>query len=123
MKRMTWSPIIICVAVFILSSCQHASDDANKTTNSSDSAVVAKDPLPSWNEGTLKQDIIAYVTKVSKDGSPDFIPLKNLIATIDNDGTLWAEKPYVQELFAFYRVKKWWKPIIHWRKNNHLWLW
>lgn len=68
--------------------------------------VSSPDPLPSWNDGTLKKDIIAYVKKVTTKGSPDFIPVENRIATFDNDGTLWAEKPYVQELFAFYRVKK-----------------
>ncbi|MEP6804560.1 MAG: hypothetical protein ABI892_08555 [Flavobacterium sp.] len=36
--------------------------------------------------------IIAYVTKVTKAGSPDFISVKDRIATFDNDGTLWAEK-------------------------------
>ncbi|OMQ12824.1 nitrate reductase formation protein NapD [[Flexibacter] sp. ATCC 35103] len=79
------------------------------TTDPKDStATVAtsSDPLPSWNDTALKKDIIAYVTKVTKEGSPDFIPVENRIATFDNDGTLWAEKPYVQELFAFYRVKK-----------------
>lgn len=64
------------------------------------------DPLPSWNEGMLKSAIIAYVEKVTKEGSPDFIPVESRIATFDNDGTLWAEKPLVQELFAFYRVKR-----------------
>ncbi|MFZ0596005.1 MAG: HAD family hydrolase [Flavobacterium sp.] len=68
--------------------------------------VKTSDPLPSWNDGALKKEIIAYVTKVTKTGSPDFIPVEDRIATFDNDGTLWAEKPYVQELFAFYRVKK-----------------
>ncbi|PIF34503.1 phosphoserine phosphatase [Flavobacterium sp. 9] len=79
------------------------------TINARDSiAVVAtsQDPLPSWNDGPLKNDITAYVKKVTTKGSPDFIPVENRIATFDNDGTLWAEKPYVQELFAFYRVKK-----------------
>jgi hypothetical protein len=106
MKRIFRSLVIICATVFFITACQHTTDDANKANASGDSTVVTRDPLPSWNDGNLKQDIIAYVTKVSKDGSPDFIPVKNRIATIDNDGTLWAEKPYVQELFAFYRVKK-----------------
>lgn len=68
--------------------------------------VISGDPLPSWNEGPLKSDIIAYVEKVTKKGNPAFIPEEDRIATFDNDGTLWAEKPYVQELFAFYQVKK-----------------
>jgi hypothetical protein len=95
----------VCFATFLLVSCSHASDDAGKTTAAADTTNVARDPLPSWND-PLKGDIMAYVTKVSKEKSPDFIPVKDRIATIDNDGTLWAEKPFVQELFAYYRVKK-----------------
>jgi hypothetical protein len=64
--------------------------------------INAFDSLPSWDDGALKKDIISYVKKVTTKGSNDFIPIENRIATFDNDGTLWAEKPYVQELFAFY---------------------
>ncbi len=67
---------------------------------------VNADPLPSWNDGALKQAILAYVKKVTDSTGADFIPAIERIATFDNDGTLWAEKPYVQELFAFYQVKK-----------------
>ena len=71
-------------------------------------AVVAKhaDPLPSWNDGAAKQSIIKFVERVTKQGSPDFVPPAERIATFDNDGTLWAEKPLpVQLFFAFDRVK------------------
>jgi len=34
----------------------------------------AQDPLPSWNEGPAKQAIVAFVAKVTKEGSPDFVP-------------------------------------------------
>jgi hypothetical protein len=95
-----------CASAFFLVACQHASEDTGKTNAAGDSTTVSKDPLPSWNEGAVKQDIMAYVSKVSKEGSPDFVPVKDRIATIDNDGTLWAEIPLVQELFAYYRVKK-----------------
>jgi hypothetical protein len=64
------------------------------------------DPLPSWNEGKIKSSIIGFVTRVVKEGSADFIPLADRIATFDNDGTLWAEQPVIQELFMFYRAKK-----------------
>jgi hypothetical protein len=67
---------------------------------------ISADPLPSWSDGDVKNSIIDFVTKVTKAGSADFIPAKDRIATFDNDGTLWAERPYVQELFAFYQVKK-----------------
>ena len=71
------------------------------------SAVAhAQDPLPSWSDGKAKQAIVAFVAKVTKEGSPDFVPPAERIATFDNDGTLWAEQPmYFQLLFALDRVK------------------
>jgi hypothetical protein len=97
---------ILPLFLFLLVSCKKAETASTVKTSDSTSVATSGDPLPSWNDGKLKSDIIAYVTKVTKEGSPDFIPKENRIATFDNDGTLWAEKPYVQELFAFYRVKK-----------------
>ena len=69
-------------------------------------AAGAGDPLPSWNEGRTKDAIRDFVGRVTKDGSPDFVPVPARIATFDNDGTLWTEKPLpFQLLFAFDRVK------------------
>ena len=69
-------------------------------------ASQAADPLPSWNEGPAKQSIINFVEKVTKSGSPDFVPVSERIATFDNDGTLWCEQPVpVQLYFALDRVK------------------
>jgi hypothetical protein len=66
----------------------------------------AQDPLPSWNDGPTKQSIMDFVAKVTKEGSPDFVPLEERIATFDNDGTLWCEQPmYFQLFFALDRVK------------------
>jgi hypothetical protein len=68
--------------------------------------ALAQDPLPSWNDTAPKQAIRAFVEKVTKEGSPDFVPPAERIATFDNDGTLWAEQPiYFQFLFALDRVK------------------
>ena len=72
-------------------------------------SIVAQtaDPLPSWNEGKSKKSIIDFVAKVTKPGSPDFVPVPERIATFDYDGTLWAEQPmYFQLLFAIDRVKE-----------------
>jgi phosphoglycolate phosphatase-like HAD superfamily hydrolase len=70
------------------------------------SVARSADPLPSWNEGKTKQSIVEFVAKVTKKGSPDFVPPAERIATFDNDGTLWAEQPlYFQFLFALDRVK------------------
>jgi phosphoserine phosphatase len=70
------------------------------------SAALAADPLPSWHDGAAKQSIIEFVEKVTKLGSPDFVPVPERIATFDNDGTLWCEQPMpVQFYFALDRVK------------------
>ena len=62
--------------------------------------------LPSWNEGATKQSILDFVAAVTREGSPDFVPPAERIATFDNDGTLWVEHPmYTQLAFALDRVK------------------
>ncbi len=67
---------------------------------------VSADPLPSWNDGEVRQSIIDFVTKVTTKDSADFVPPAERIATFDNDGTLWAEQPlYSQLLFALDRIK------------------
>jgi phosphoglycolate phosphatase-like HAD superfamily hydrolase len=69
-------------------------------------SALAADPLPSWNEGKAKQSIIAFVEKVTQEGSPDFVPAAERIAVFDNDGTLWAERPMpFQAAFMLERVK------------------
>jgi phosphoglycolate phosphatase-like HAD superfamily hydrolase len=55
--------------------------------------VQAADPLPSWNDTAPKQAIVTFVEKVTKNGSPDFVPMAERIAVFDNDGTLWPENP------------------------------
>lgn len=66
----------------------------------------ATDPLPSWNDTAPKKAIFDFVARVTKQGSSDFVPEGDRIATFDNDGTLWAEQPmYFQILFALERVK------------------
>jgi len=65
------------------------------------------DPLPSWNDGASKQAIVDFVTKVTEPESADYVPIKDRVATFDNDGTLWLEQPmYTQLLFALDRVKQ-----------------
>ncbi len=64
------------------------------------------DPLSTWNDGPAKQAIVGFVEKVTKEGSPDFVPVAERIAVFDNDGTLWCEQPVpVQLFFTLDRVK------------------
>jgi phosphoglycolate phosphatase-like HAD superfamily hydrolase len=69
-------------------------------------AAVASDPLPSWLAGRTKDSIISFVTAVTDKSGADYVPPAERIATFDNDGTLWSEKPvYFQLLFAIDRIK------------------
>jgi phosphoglycolate phosphatase-like HAD superfamily hydrolase len=67
----------------------------------------AADPLPSWNDNAPKKAVFSFVEKVTQEGSPDFVPVAERIATFDNDGCLWSEQPmYFQAFFIFDRIKQ-----------------
>jgi len=64
------------------------------------------DPLPSWNDGPVKQSILGFVSEVTDSASSDFVAADERIAVFDNDGTLWSEKPtYFQLLFILDRIR------------------
>ncbi len=68
---------------------------------------TAADPLPSWNNGAAKQAIFAFIARVTKAGSPDFLPQAERIAVFDNDGCLWPENPVpFQAAFAFDELNR-----------------
>jgi len=67
---------------------------------------AAADILKSWNDGAAKRAVVEFVGRVTREGGSDFVPVAERIATFDNDGTLWSEKPLpFQVFFAFDRVK------------------
>lgn len=67
---------------------------------------VLADPLPSWAETETKSAIIAFVESVTDPASPDYVTPADRIATFDNDGNLWAEKPvYFQLIYALDRLR------------------
>jgi hypothetical protein len=64
------------------------------------------DPLPSWNEGPSKEAILRFVEAVTAEDEAGFVPSVDRIAVFDNDGTLWSEKPFYNQLaYALDRVK------------------
>jgi phosphoserine phosphatase len=68
-------------------------------------AHAQTDPLPSWNDGPAKNAIVAFVQATTTQGSPQFVPPAERIATFDQDGTLWVEKPiYSQVAYCLDRV-------------------
>jgi hypothetical protein len=44
------------------------------------------DPLPSWNEGTAKKNIMSFVADVADPRSKNIVPLVERIAEFENDG-------------------------------------
>jgi phosphoglycolate phosphatase-like HAD superfamily hydrolase len=63
------------------------------------------DVLPSWNEGAAKKAIIAFVQSTTTPGNAKFVPPEARVATFDQDGTLWVERPiYSQLIYCLDRV-------------------
>ncbi len=93
--------LVFCALIAV--SCKN---ETTVTTADENQKTEVTDPLPSWNEGDTKNAIMTYVGEVTSEGSPNFIPIADRIATFDNDGNLWSEQPlYFQFIFAIERVK------------------
>lgn len=55
------------------------------------------DKLLYWNDTPTKAAILDFVASVSDESSRKYVPPAERVATFDNDGTLWCEKPmYIQ---------------------------
>ena len=96
---------MLLVFLFLILSCKQ---EINKENNSETliTKTDQKDPLPSWNNTSTKKEIVAFVNIAANKNHPNFIPVKDRIATFDNDGNLWAERPaYFQLFFAIDRIK------------------
>jgi hypothetical protein len=66
---------------------------------------AAEDPLPSWNDGSAKAAVLAFVREATDKSSSKYVEPADRIATFDQDGTLWTEHPmYGQAAFALARV-------------------
>ena len=95
--------ITLVFCAFIVVSCKN---ETTTTTADENQKTEVTDPLPSWNDGPTKNAIMAYVDNVTLEGSANFIPIVDRIATFDNDGNLWSEQPaYFQLFFAIDRIK------------------
>ena len=77
------------------------------------------DPLPSWNERTVKRTIVTFVQQVSDPSLASYIPPGDRLATFDNDGTLWSEKPlYIQLAFILDRIRQLAPERPEWRNQQ-----
>lgn len=81
--------------------------------------IAQDDPLPSWNDGDVKNKIIDFVIQATDEESVNYIPGPQRIATFDNDGTLWAEQPlYFQLLYALDTVSEMAESHPQWRDDE-----
>jgi hypothetical protein len=65
--------------------------------------ILNEDTLKSWNDGPVKQSILDFL-KSSIEQGPNYVKPADRIATFDNDGTLWVERPMPAFLDFLFRV-------------------
>ena len=65
--------------------------------------ISNEDTLKSWNDGPVKQSILDFLKSSTQEG-PDYVKPADRIATFDNDGTLWVEKPMPVQLDFVFRA-------------------
>lgn len=115
MKHLKNTSLFLVLISMIIISCE----TKKETPLASVEKKEAVDPLPSWNDVTSKNNIISYVSEVTNPKNKTFIPIKNRIATFDNDGNLWSEQPaYFQLFFAIDRVKAMAKDHPEWKRST-----
>ena len=111
---LTGSAALQLILLLVLIACKPSGSPKDEPAE----AVAAPEPLPSWQE-PVAEEIMNYVQAVTDSSSADFIPVKERIATFDNDGTLWSEQTlYFQLLFVFDRIKEMAPQHPEWRETQ-----
>jgi hypothetical protein len=113
--------ILSILSACLMFGCGSEADTSHPATaiaTATPSTAAAVDVLRSWNDGNAKRAIVRFVERVTREGS-DFVPVPERIATFDNDGTLWTERPVpFQIMFAFDRVKEMAPKHPEWRTQE-----
>ncbi len=101
------SLLVMIVLVFSGCNTSPTTEQPSDSITTEVTNVTQTHPLPSWNEGAVKQKLITYVSNATKEGSTGFVPVNDRIAVFDNDGTLWSEQPlYFQVFYTFDKVRQ-----------------
>ena len=107
-KATPWKPIaIISLCLLLVVSTLYGMGVGYKDKAGSARPVDGNTALSLWtDDATAKNELIAYVEAVTKEGSADFIPVENRIAVFDLDGTLACETDpaYFDHCIYYYRV-------------------
>jgi phosphoserine phosphatase len=105
---------LLAASLILITACNNPQQPAAPATQSS-----TTDPLPSWNDGPSKKSIVAFVERVTKKDTADFVAEPDRIAVFDNDGTLWVEEPLPTELlFSLDQVKAMAPQHPEWKKKQ-----
>ena len=75
--------------------------------------------LQSWRDTDTRRAIVEFVQAANQDGGPGYVPPAERIAVLDNDGTLWTEKPMpiqLDKLDAFDDGPE--KPLRIWARTG-----
>ena len=105
LRRSGWGVALIALAMIAFGCAQSEEPRSNEPTTGEE-VEAAVDPLPSWNDTATKARIVEFVAAVTDPDGPRYVTPEARIATFDNDGTLWVEKPaYGELMFALDRVR------------------
>ena len=93
------------VAALIIEPTWAQTASSSPTTNRTQ---AGGDPLPSWNDGVIKQRIIEFVNNITNPENTNYyIFPEDRVAVFDNDGTMWSEKPIpFQAFFILDRLEE-----------------
>ncbi|HET7000694.1 MAG TPA: HAD family hydrolase [Puia sp.] len=101
-------PMVVLHIFFalLLSGCgNNASESRTTATDTPTQKAAVVDPLSLWNEGDTKQAILKFVHSTTDSADSAYVKPGDRIATFDQDGTLWVEKPtYSQVYYCLDRV-------------------
>ena len=78
-----------------------------ENTEAAAKAIDANEMLSYWTENAeARKKLVAYMEAITKEGSPDYIPVEDRIAVFDFDGTLFCETDpnYFDYTLLLYRV-------------------
>ncbi|MBJ2123911.1 HAD family phosphatase [Flavobacterium sp. IB48] len=118
-KILTFRFTAFFVFLTLITACKKEQSKEKTAIKDTKESSVNDNPLASWNDNKTKSAIVDYVKDVTNPESANFIPVSERIATFDNDGTLWSEKPiYFQFFFAVDRIKAMAKDHPEWKDKQ-----
>lgn len=95
-----------------------ASHEPPASTQPVAASVPTAAALPSWQDSAARAAILKFVSEVTQQGTPNYVPPEARIAVFDNDGTLWSEQPMAfQLLFMIDQLKAQAPHHPEWQRN------